>query len=129
MRMDSNSRPSNTISSLIIGRSFAVLNTLGPGFLEKVYENALAHELRKSGLDVSQQHDVSVHYDGVLVGLYKADMLVEDTVVIEVKAVRALDANHVAQCVNYLKATRLSLCLLLNFGNPRLEIRRLVNGL
>ncbi len=89
----------------------------------------MAHELRKAGLDVDQQHDITVHYDGVVVGSYKVDMLVEDAVLVELKPVRVLDANHVAQCVNYLKAPRLSLCLLLKVGTPRLEIRRLVNGL
>ena len=115
----------NAISERIIGGAFAVSNTLGAGFLEKVYENALAHELRKAGLHVIQQHDIRVWYDGVTVGVYNADLLVEDAVLVELKAVRALDAVHRAQCLNYLKATGLGLCLLLNFGNPRLEIGRL----
>jgi GxxExxY protein len=118
----------NQITELIIGCAYKVLNALGCGFLEKVYENALAYELRKNGLTVAQQHNVSVHYDGVVVGAYTADLLVENTVLVELKAVKALDAIHRAQCMNYLKATRLWLCLLLNFGNPRLEIKRLVNG-
>jgi GxxExxY protein len=79
-------------------------------------------------LAVEQQHNVAVHYDGVVVGAYAADMLVENAVLVELKAVSALDAVHRAQCINYLKATRLRLCLLINFGNPRLEIKRLVNG-
>ena len=116
------------LSEKIIGCAFVVSNTLGVGFLEKVYENALAYELRKNGLTVAQQHNVSVHYDGVVVGAYTADLLVENAVLVELKAVNALDAIHRAQCMNYLKATRLWLCLLLNFGNPRLEIKRLVNG-
>jgi GxxExxY protein len=116
------------LSEKIIGCAFVVSNTLGVGFLEKVYENALAHELRKAGLTVAQQHDVAVHYDGVVVGAYKADLLVENTVLVELKAVNALDAIHKAQCMNYLTATGLWLCLLLNFGNPRMEIKRLVNG-
>ncbi|MDB5400472.1 MAG: hypothetical protein JWQ55_2490 [Rhodopila sp.] len=116
------------LSGRIIGCAFVVSNTLGAGFLEKVYENALAHELRKGGLAVEQQHNVAVHYDGVVVGAYAADMLVENAVLVELKAVSALDAVHRAQCINYLKATRLRLCLLINFGNPRLEIKRLVNG-
>ena len=118
----------NGLSERIIGCGYVVLNTLGAGFLEKVYENALAHDLRKAGLIVAQQDGVSVHYDGVVVGTYTADLLVENVMIVELKAVGALDGIHVAQCINYLKATGLPLCLLLNFGNPRLEIKRLVNG-
>ena len=93
-----------------------------------MYENALAYELRKNGLTVAQQHNVSVHDDGVVAGAYRADLLVENAVLVRLKAVNALDAIHRAQCMNHLKATRLWLCLLPNFGNPRLEIKRLVNG-
>jgi GxxExxY protein len=116
------------LSEQIIGSGFTVSNTLGSGFLEKVYENALAHELRKAGLTVLQQHVVTVHYDGVIVGMYAADLLVEDTILVELKAVKALDAIHSAQCLNYLKASKLKLCLLLNFGNPRMEIKRLIHS-
>jgi GxxExxY protein len=105
-----------------------VSNTLGVGFLEKIYENALAHELRKAGRTIDQQCGVEVYYDGVVVGTYAADLIVENVLVIELKAVRALDGIRSAQCLNYLKATRLWLCLLLNFGNPHLEIKRLANG-
>jgi len=119
----------NDLSEVIIGRAFVVSNTLGVGFLEKVYENALAHELRKAGFSVCQQYNVRVSYDGVIVGVYTADLLVEDTVLVELKATKMLDPIHSAQCLNYLKATGLPLCLLLNFGNPRLEIRRFANGL
>lgn len=116
----------NRLSERIIGGAMSVLNGLGAGFLEKVYENALAHELRKDGLRVVQQHSATVTYDGVVVGVYAVDLLVEDQVLVELKAVRALDDIHRAQCLNYLKATGLPLCLLLNFGRPRLEIVRLV---
>ena len=102
--------------------------TLGVGFLEKVYENALAHELRKAGLSVAQQRGIAVMYDGVIVGDYAVDLLVEDQVLVELKVVRALEAVHAAQGLNYLKATGLPLCLLLNFGRPRLEVRRLIWG-
>ena len=94
-----------------------------------LYENALVHELRKSGLAVSQQHPMVVRYDGVVVGDYAVDLLVEDTVLVELKVARAIDDIHRAQCMNYLKATGLRLCLLLNFGTPRLEIKRVVLGL
>jgi GxxExxY protein len=114
------------LSEQIIGFAITVANTLGSGFVEKVYENALAHDLRKAGLLVEQQYGVVVRYDGVIVGDYSADLLVERSVLVELKAVRTLDAVHGAQCLNYLKATGLQLCLLINFGNPRLEIKRLV---
>jgi GxxExxY protein len=119
----------NKLSERIIGCAFQVLNTLGPGFLEKVYGNALAHELGKCGLAVVQQHGIEVHYDGILVGQYAVDLLVEKTVMVELKAIKALDDAHAAQCIHYLKATGLRLCLLLDFGKPRLEVRRFANGL
>ena len=114
------------LSEKIIGGAFNVSNSLGPGFLEKVYENALAHELRKAGLDVRQQFPVDVVYDGVVVGEFVADLLVESQIVVELKAAKNLDDAHLAQCLNYLKATRLPLCLLLNFGKPRVEVKRIV---
>ena len=118
----------NRMSERIIGCAFQVMNRLGAGFLEKVYENALAHELCKAGLGVVQQHGIEVRYDDVIVGEYTADLLVEQAVVVELKAVKALDSVHAAQCMNYLKATGLQLCLLLNFGKPRVEIQRIANG-
>src|SRR5690348_8538844 len=125
--MNTNRDIANDLSNRIIGCALLVSNKLGTGFLEKVYENALAYELRKAGLTV-QQHNVAVHYDDVVVGVYTADLLVENVVLVELKAVQALDAFHKAQCMNYLKATGLWLCLLLNFGRSRLEIKRLING-
>jgi GxxExxY protein len=119
----------NDLVSMVIGRALVVSNTLGVGFLEKIYENALAHEIRKAGLAVRQQRAVEVRYDGVVVGSYFADLLVENVLVVELKAVRVLDPVHSAQCLNYLRATGFWLCLLLNFGNPRLEIRRIASEL
>ena len=119
----------NSLSELIIGCAFTVANTLGAGFLEKIYENALAHELRKAGLKIAQQRGIIVTYDGVVVGEHAVDLLVEESVLVELKAVKALDDVHRAQCLNYLKATGLRLCLLINFGRPRLEIKRAVLGL
>jgi GxxExxY protein len=113
----------------VIGCAFTVLNTLGAGFAEKVYENALAIELRASGLSVAQQCSVRVHYNDAVVGEYFPDLLVEDVLLVELKTVNDLDGAHRMQCTNYLKATGLRLCLLLNFGKPRLEIKRVVNGL
>jgi GxxExxY protein len=114
----------NEITQQIIGAAFKVSNALGCGFLEKVYENALAHELRKSGLMVAQQHPIPVYYDAVLVGDFYADLLVEGEVLVELKAVKAFDPVHEAQCLNYLKGTGLHLCLLMNFGKPRVEVKR-----
>jgi GxxExxY protein len=114
------------LTETIIGAAMKVANTLGCGFLEKVYENALAHELRKAGLSVSQQVPIPVYYDGIIVGDYIADLIIENTVILELKACTALDKIHSAQCLNYLKATGKQIALLLNFGNPRLEFKRLV---
>lgn len=116
----------NKITEIIIGCEFKVSNTLGAGFLEKVYENALVHELRKRGLVVAQQFAIVVRYDGVVVGDFAADLLVEDGVLVELKAVKALDEIHMAQCLNYLKATGLHMGLLINFGKPKAEVKRMV---
>ncbi|MBM3774236.1 MAG: GxxExxY protein [Acidobacteria bacterium] len=118
----------NKITEKIIGCAYVVANSLGSGFLEKVYENALAHELRKSGLSLEQQREIDVQYDGILVGSYCADLLVNGAVLVELKAIKALDDVHVAQCLNYLRAMGLRICLLINFGTPRIEIKRIVNG-
>jgi GxxExxY protein len=115
------------ITDKVIGCAFVVSNVLGAGFLEKVYENALAHELRSVGLAVAQQHAIAVKYKSAVVGDYVADLLVANEVVVEIKAVR-LDDIHAAQCMNYLKATGFRVCLLLNFGKPRVEVKRIVLG-
>ena len=117
----------NPITEKIIGCCYKVSNTLGCGFLEKVYENALGIEIRNTGLKAEQQHSLQVFYNGAIVGDYIADMVVEDCVLVELKAVKALDDVHKAQCINYLKATSLRLCLLINFGNPRVEIKRIIH--
>jgi GxxExxY protein len=114
------------ITQAIIGCAYTVSNTLGSGFLEKVYENALAHELRKQGLNVASQHPLKVYYDGVVVGEYWADLLVEEQVIVELKTVKALDEVHMAQCLNYLRASGLPVCLLINFHKPRVEIKRII---
>jgi GxxExxY protein len=113
------------LSETVLGCAFRVSNTLGAGFLEKVYENALTHELRKSGLAVVQQAPIQVVYDGEVVGSYAADLLVESRLIVELKACKALEDVHMAQCLNYLKATGIRTCLLLNFGTPKLQIKRI----
>jgi GxxExxY protein len=116
----------NVITQKIIGRVYDVSNTLGIGFVEKVYENALAHVLRKSGMLVAQQYPIKVHYDGIVVGEFFADLLVEERVLVELKAVSMLNNDHVAQALNYLRATGLEVCLLVNFGRPKAEVKRLI---
>ena len=124
--MDSQAAVLNPLSKRIIGCGLRVASTLGNGFLEKVYENALAHELRKAGLTAEQQRGICVMYDGVMVGEYFIDLLVEASILIELKTVAELSGVHRAQCLNYLRATGMHLCLLMNFGRPRLEVRRVV---
>ncbi|MCZ2126878.1 MAG: GxxExxY protein [Anaerolineales bacterium] len=113
------------ITERVIGCAYKVSNALGSGFVEKVYENALIHELRKDGLKFDRQHFVKVHYDGVVVGEFYLDILVEDLIVVELKAVSAITNEHLAQGLNYLRATELPACLVINFGQPKIQIRRL----
>jgi len=111
------------VTGQILKAFYTVYNELGYGFLEKVYENAMAIELRKLGLSVVQQAPITVFYDGHIVGEYSADLLVEDKVIVELKAARAIADDHEAQLLNYLKATEYEVGLLLNFG-PKPEQRR-----
>lgn len=104
------------ITDKIINAYYKVYNTLGYGFLEKVYENALAIELRKSGLKVEQQKNIKVYYETEEVGDYYADLLVEGKVIIELKAAKTIAEDYEAQLVNYLKATTIEVGLLINFG-------------
>ncbi len=112
------------VTQKIIGCAYAVSNQLGVGFLEKVYENALALELAEEGLLVEQQRPMSVSYRGQTVGEYMVDLLVEDSVVLELKSCKAIDPVHEAQLLNYLRVGSYSVGLLLNFGTARLGIRR-----
>ncbi len=118
----------NRLTEKVLECAFRVSNTLGCGFLEKVYENALALELKNQELPIEQQKPVNVGYGGEVVGVYVADLLVGGAVLVELKAVRAFEDVHRAQCLNYLKATGLHICLLLYFAAPRLEIQRIVSG-
>jgi GxxExxY protein len=128
-QINADERRLNDVSENIIGAAFEVSNVLGAGFLEKVYENALNLELRSRGFETQQQAPLKVYYKGELVGDYFADILVENEVIIEVKAVKQLDNIHFAQCLNYLRITGLKLCLLINFNKPKVEIKRIVNGI
>lgn len=126
--MELGSQPAeiNGVTEKIIGCVYRVSNTLGAGFLEKVYENALAIELEQSGLKVEQQRPITVLYKDQIVGDFAADLIVEERVIVELKAARTLDEVHAAQCVNYLRATDLKVCLLVNFGRSRAVIKRIV---
>ena len=117
-------RESYDLSGQIIGLAMQVHSTLGPGFLESVYQNALIWELRKGGFRSEAQKPISVHYDGQIVGAFAADLLVNDSVIVEVKAIQALAKPHEVQLVNYLTATGVNEGLLLNFGAERLEFRK-----
>lgn len=111
------------LTRTIIGCAYTVHNKLGPGFLEKVYENALRIELEKLGLRVKQQEPINVIYDGQVVGEYYADLWIDDRVVVELKAALTVGREHEVQLVNYLTATRVDLGLLLNFG-PSVQVKR-----
>jgi GxxExxY protein len=113
------------ITEAIIKSFYHVYNTLGYGFLEKVYENALRLSLTKAGFDVKQQWPISVQFETEAVGEYFADLLVNDVVVVEIKAAESIAVDHEAQLINYLKATGRQVGLLLCFG-PRAEFRRKV---
>ena len=128
MDADEKRKHLDRVTAKIIGAAQRVSSALGIGFLEKVYENALAIELRKGGVLVKQQHLLKVFYEGEIVGEYAADLIVENEIVVELKAVRAMDNVHQAQCMNYLRATKLTVCLLLNFGTSRFQVKRIVNG-
>jgi GxxExxY protein len=112
------------ITKNIIGCAFEVINELGAGFLESVYEAALLLALRQKGLSAISQHPVKVIFRGQCVGDFYADVFVEEKVIVELKAVKAITPEHQAQIINYLNATGIEVGLLINFGNPKLEYKR-----
>ncbi len=109
----------------ILQAFYKVYSSLGYGFLEKVYENAMVIELRRLGLRVVQQAPITVYYEGECVGQHAADLLIEEIVIVELKATRLLDPENEAQLLNYLKATVIEVGLLLNFG-PKPQVKRKV---
>ena len=116
------------LSQRVIGCAYVVSNTLGVGFLEKVHENALAHEFSLQRIRFAQQHPVAVRYNSFVVGEYVADFLVEGRLLLELKAVKEIEPIHEAQCLNYLRATGMELALLVNFGHyPMVEHERIAN--
>jgi len=112
------------ITKAIIGCAFEVINELGSGFLESVYEKALCVALRQKGLTVQCQHPIKVCFRGECVGDFFADLFVENAVIVELKAVKAIAPEHQAQIINYLIATGVDVGLLINFGSPKLEYKR-----
>ena len=110
----------------IRGCVYEVFRELGGGFLEKVYERALIEELKSAGLSVSAQHPVKVYYKGKVIGEYVADLIVEDCVLVELKAQKELTKENEAQILNYLKATGIRVGLLVNFTHPRAAVKRYV---
>jgi GxxExxY protein len=112
------------ITRAVIGCAFEVINELGAGFLESVYEKALLLALRQKGLAAIGQYPIKVMFRGECVGDFYADMFVEEKVIIELKAVKAIAPEHQAQIINYLNATGIEVGLLINFGNPKLEYKR-----
>ncbi len=115
------------MTGTILRVAFDISNELGCGFLEKVYENAMAIGLRADGMKVEQQVPLHVKYLGQTVGDYVADMIVGDTVIVEIKATEQHNPIYLAQTLNYLKATNLDVGLLLNFGSPKLAYKRLLS--
>ena len=114
------------IARKVIGAAYEVSNHLGSGFLEKVYERALALELKYQGIGQKTQVPIPVKYKGQGIGNYVADLVVEDKVLVELKCVDTFSDQHTAQCLNYLKASGFNLCLLINFQKPRVEWKRIV---
>ena len=119
---------SDPLTEQVLGAVFDVSNTLGAGFLEKVYERALLRELALRGLRTAAQASFAVEYKGLPVGEYFADILVEDALVVELKCVERLANEHTAQCLNYLRASGRTVCLLVNFQKPKVEWKRIVQG-
>ena len=114
------------LSYALIGAAMEVHRILGPGFLEAVYQKALAHELTLRGIRFEQFKKLPVYYKGILVGDYEADFVIEGKIILEIKAVSQLHPRHEAQAINYLTATGFRLAILLNFGDTSLEHQRLV---
>ncbi len=115
------------LTELIIGAAFTVSNTLGHGFLEAVYRNALYEELSTRRVSVKKEKVFIIYYNGKQVGRYVADIVVHEKVIVELKAVDRLNQAHGAQVLNYLKAANLGVGLLFNFGVPKVEVRRIIN--
>jgi GxxExxY protein len=114
------------LTERVLGAVFEVSNTLGAGFLEKVYERALVRELGLRGIRTAVQAPLAISYKGYVVGEYFVDILVEEVLMVELKCVERLGNEHTAQCLNYLRGSGLSVCLLVNFQRAKVEWRRIL---
>jgi GxxExxY protein len=117
------------LAETVVGAAYEVSNVLGAGFLEKVYERAMIEELSLRGLRVTEQAPFPIAYKGKYIGTYSADLVVESHLLVEIKCVEQFSNEHLAQCINYLKASGLHLALLINFRHPKVEWRRVVHQL
>jgi GxxExxY protein len=126
--MNTDERGFDSLTERVLGAVFEVSNTLGAGFLEKVYERALLRELGLRGIRAAAQVSFAVTYKGHTVGEYFADLLVEDVLVVELKCVERLANEPMAQCLNYLRASRRTVCLLVNFQKPQVQWKRIGDG-
>ena len=115
------------LSENIIGAAIKVHKELGPGFLENIYEEAFKIELSENQINYEAQKEVKIKYREIEIGTHRLDMIIENQIIVELKAIRELSDVHFAQLRSYLKATRLEVGLLLNFAKPTLEIKRIVN--
>ena len=123
--MDTDSHGSD-LSEAVIGSAFEVANVLGAGFLEKVYERALLRELALRGVSAKSQVSFPVCYKGQYIGEYVADLVIGEQLIVELKCVDHLGNEHLAQCINYLKASHLRVALLINFQKPKVEWKRVL---
>ena len=117
----------NQKTEIIIGTSFDVMNELGPGFLESVYHQSLAIALRQKGFEVESEVSMSVSFRGFIVGKFKADLVINKEIIVEVKAIDKIVGINKSQVINYLVTSGMKIGLIVNFGNPRVEIARLSN--
>jgi GxxExxY protein len=127
-RMNADERGWEELTERIIACADRVSNELGCGFLETVYKRAMLVELWHEGLTAEAEKSIQVRYRDEVVGEYFADIVVDGCIILELKAAKELDAVHSVQCINYLKATGFTLCLLMNFGNPKAKAKRIVRN-
>jgi GxxExxY protein len=126
MDTDAHELRESDLTETVIGSAFEISKVLGAGFLEKVYERALIRELMLRGISAKAQVSFPVCYKGQYIGEYVADLVVEEKLIVELKCVDRLGNDHLAQCINYLKASRLPVALLINFQRPRVEWKRVL---
>lgn len=124
-----NTEQINELSNKIIGNAIKVHKSLGPGFIEKMYAKALAYELEKNRINFTQEKPIKIKYEGVLLGEHRLDFLIENELILEIKAVYEINNFHVAQMLSYLKAIDKKLGLILNFSRSRLQIKRIAYNL